>query len=113
MAEAVILPEVRWARSQALDLSIFKVAYLLSVWVAIRVRSVAQRERVTYCPVLATDRVAYFHHSLMCIDGYDTSVCSYDIGVGCYGVRFQGQLGLGSEWLVIARRKHIRRTLKT
>ena len=57
----------------------------------------AERMDVTYRPILATNHLTHFHHSFMRIDCYDTGVCSYGMGVGCYGVRVQSQLCLGSE----------------
>ena len=74
-----------------------------------------QRKRVTYRPILATNCLTYFHHSLMGVDdygvsggGYGMSGSSYGMGVGCYcmsvgcyGVCVQSQLGLRSKRLVI------------
>ena len=36
---------------------------------------------MTYRLILATNRLMHFHHSLMCIDCYDTGVCSYGMSV--------------------------------
>ena len=41
-----------------------------------------RRERVTYRPILATDRLSYFHHSLMRIDGYGVGSSGYVV-YGC------------------------------
>ena len=68
-----------------LGLSLAKVVYLFSACVAISVCSTAHREHVTYRPILATNCLAHFHHSLMRIDGYSVSGSSYVMNVRCYG----------------------------
>ena len=60
----------------------------LSVWVAISVCSMIQRERVAYRPILATNCLAHFHHNLMRIDGHGVSGSSYGVCVCCYCMSF-------------------------
>ena len=77
-----------------------EIAYLLSPWMVISVCLMTHGERVTYRPILGTNRLAHFHHGLMRIDGYGVSGSSYV-------VRVQSQLGLGSEGLVTTKQEHI------
>ena len=69
---------------------------------------------MTHRPVLASDRLTHFHHSLVgvdsyCVSGssYGMSVGHYGMGVNCYGVRVQSQFGLGRESLARTKREHI------
>ena len=49
-----------------------------------------------YRPILVTNRLTYFHHSPIGVDGYGmsggsygTNVCCHGMGIGCYSVRIQ------------------------
>ena len=44
-----------------------------------------QRERVTYRPILATDRLTHFHHSLVGVDSYGVSGSSDGMSGSSYG----------------------------
>ena len=82
---------------------------------------------MTYRPILATNCLAHFHHSLMRIESYGMSGSSYGMGsssygmgvscycmgIGCYGVCVQSQLGLRSKGLVTIKQGHNQQTLKT
>ena len=68
---------------------------------------------MSYRPILAANRLADFHHSLMRTDGYGVSGSSYAMCVGCDCVRVQDQFGLESEWLAVTKQEHIQHTLKT
>ena len=76
------------------------IAYLLSVWVAISVCSMTQRERVAYRPILTIDRLAHFYHSLTHINGHSAGISDYSVCV-------QSQLGLGGEWLATTKQGRI------
>ena len=58
---------------------------------------------MTYRPILAIDRLAHLHHSLVRLDGYSVSSSSNGMGASCYDVCVQSQLGLGSEWSATAK----------
>ena len=69
---------------------------------------------MTYRPILATDRLTHFYHSLVGVDGYGVSGSSYGMSGGgygmdvcCYGVRVQSQFSLGGESLANTKREHI------
>ena len=69
-----------------LGLSLVEIPHPFSVWVAISVCSITQRERVAYRPILATNCLANFHHSLMCISDYGVSGGSYGLSGSSYGM---------------------------
>ena len=69
---------------------------------------------MTYRPILAIDRLAQLHHSLMRIGGYGVGSSSYGVGRNGFGmsanrdgVCVQSQLGLGSEWSGATKQEHI------
>ena len=82
--------EYAGCKGKELGLSVAEVAYLLLIWVVISDHSMTQRERVTYCPILANNCFAHFHYSMMRINGYG-------VGGSYHSVRLQTQFGLGRE----------------